>query len=408
MAFKYDVDPSIFIDFVEQKREMVRLLALFPHFVDYFINYYENRLLIDDHRHYNCLFNSNKKLSQANVRVKILKEQFEKWKETTLIRYEAGLKKGRKNLVHDREMIGALEQTDINFEFIHHYLNTKFNDLLNNDDDLNQYESLLSRDVITEMIDRIKCSRHKMIKTMNKVVHEYMPMVTYCARSCNSNKNYYDLVNEGVIAIYNGIYKFDPSMGVKFSTYVRLWIKQRQSRHVKKFSRIAHVSYIRSVKNACIKRDLNKLSHVMGKNARLEDLCDCSSWTQEDLERYYMRDNAEVSIDATEADIESTSAYNFAELRVTEDQQKMVDVLNKVYTIKDIMRDILTPRDRDIVIRMFNLNREGNENGEQNKATLESVGRIHGITRERVRQILSNSIEKIRQHKEVMNLMVAM
>ena len=209
-----------------------------------------------------------------------------------------------------------------------------------------------------------------------------------------------DLVQEGSEGLYKAVDKFEPQRGFKFSTYATWWIKQSIVRGLADKSRTIRIPVHMSETTQRYQKAMVQLEKDLGRAPTVQEI---ATELGIDQEKVYMIRRISQDIVQLERplggggdDDGNTRISDTVEDLDQETQEKIVskDILKD--QVQGILKD-LSPRERQ-VIEM----RHGLEDGIQH--TLEQIGVALGVTRERVRQIESRALEKLREHTEVKKL----
>ena len=219
----------------------------------------------------------------------------------------------------------------------------------------------------------------------------------YAGRS--RDLNLLDLVQEGSEGLYKAVDKFEPQRGFKFSTYATWWIKQSIVRGLADKSRTIRIPVHMSETTQRYQKAMVQLEKDLGRPPTVQEV---ATELSIDPEKVYMirrisQDIVQLERPLGGSDEEgNTRISDTVEDHDQETQEKMVskDILKE--QVRGILKD-LSARERQ-VIEM----RHGLEDGIQH--TLEQIGSALGVTRERVRQIESRALEKLREHTELKKL----
>lgn len=276
----------------------------------------------------------------------------------------------------------------------------------------------LSLDEELDLIRAAQCSTDPLSKqeALARLVETHMGLVLHYARKVNcATMETSDLVQEGCLGLLTAIEKFDPSMGNRLGTYATYWIRQAMSRAVANHSRLIRVPVhvhetLRKIRalQILIAQYLERqptyeelaISLALSKEELLsclrnnesvsrfrERLNSSQALTPEDVERIL---NAEVSMDSLDRKISENSEARLGDF-VAVDQDTPDEVMNQREKIKQlrILVETLDERSRLIVESYYGLNN-------RDEQSLESIGRMIHLTRERVRQLLNEALRRLK------------
>ena len=208
-----------------------------------------------------------------------------------------------------------------------------------------------------------------------------------------------DLVQEGAEGLYKAVDKFEPQRGFKFSTYATWWIKQSIVRGLADKSRTIRIPVHMSETTQRYQKAMVQLEKDLGRPPTVQEI---ATELDIDPEKVYMirrisQDIVQLERPLSGGDDEgNTKISDTIEDDNQEMQENMVskDILKE--QVQDILKD-LSMRERQVVELRHGL-------GDGIQHTLEQIGSILGVTRERVRQIEARALEKLRAHDEVKKL----
>jgi RNA polymerase primary sigma factor len=214
-------------------------------------------------------------------------------------------------------------------------------------------------------------------------------VISIAKRYRNRGLSFLDLIQEGNSGLMRAVDKFEHARGFKFSTYATWWIRQAITRAIADQSRTIRVP-VHMVDTMTKMRNIARdFLQQFGREATIEELAERARLSLEDAECVWRMSRRPVSLDQPLGDSDDGAVGEFVRDVREEDPLKGVNQQSLRSSIARALEG-LSYREREIIRLRFGL-------ADGCSYTLEEVGTIFDVTRERVRQIEAKAVEKLRQ-----------
>lgn len=254
--------------------------------------------------------------------------------------------------------------------------------------DIGRYK-LLSLDEEIETAKQLGYEGRKGELAREKMIVSNLRLVVSIARKyTNQGLHIEDLIQYGNMGLMKAVERYDYTRGFKFSTYATWWIRQAITRAIADYSKNIRIPVHMYETISKVKNAQRTLTTELGRIPSETEVAEYIDIPEQKVRDALLYSLDTISTDTPVGEDEGTTFLDFFESEDTYNPEMEIEKNELKREVADVLNS-LTEKEAKIIRMRF-----GMEDGKEH--TLEDVGKMFGVTRERIRQIESKAIRKLR------------
>jgi RNA polymerase primary sigma factor len=261
--------------------------------------------------------------------------------------------------------------------------------------DIEGYEMLTAKEEVElakQIVNSSSTAKEEFINS------NYRLVVSIAKKYKRESMDMLDLIQAGNIGLIKAVDKYDYKKGFKFSTYATWWIRQSITRYIDDCEYIIRLPVHLQQKISMLKRKKQEFVNIYLRDPSVEELADYCDLDVDKVTEVLNNNKNIISLDSPIKDDEDGSLVEF----IPSDDTLNDIVIDEVekHNLQEKIDEVLsflTDQEEEVLRSRFGL-------GESEPKTLEEIGKMFGVTRERIRQIEAKALRKLRHPSKLKQL----